>query len=218
MNSAVPRRDGPGALHHATGFFLHPLEHLGDSGGVTLLRSIDQDDVVRLVRTHQAEVWRYVRFLGATAELADDLVQDAFLQLLRAPFVERSPGETAAWLRTVVRNGYVKSLRRPPFQTAELDTIEATWQGFAGDRDDDEGRDDEGRDGGSASLRSLRSCLDTLDGRARQVVRWHYEERRSRQDIGTRLGLGQDGVKSLLRRTRAILRSCIERRRGEDSA
>ena len=179
---------------------------------MTILRSIDQDDVVRLVRTHQAEVWRYVRFLGATAELADDLVQDAFLQLLRAPFVERSPGETAAWLRTVVRNGYVKSLRRPPFQTAELDTIEATWHGFAGDRDDD------GRDGGEASLRSLRSCLDTLDGRARQVVRWHYEERRSRQDIGTRLGLGVDGVKSLLRRTRAILRRCLEQNRGEASA
>lgn len=176
------------------------------------LRSIDQDDVVRLVRTHQAEVWRYVRFLGATAELADDLVQDAFLQLLRAPFVERSPGETAAWLRTVVRHGYVKSLRRPPFQTAELDTIEATWHGFAGDRDDD------GGDGGDASLRDLRDCLDTLDGRARQVVRWHYEERRSRQDIGERLGLGQDGVKSLLRRTRAILRRCLERRRGEVSA
>lgn len=180
------------------------------------LRSIDQDDVVRLVRTHQAEVWRYVRYLGATAELADDLVQDAFLQLLRAPFVERSPGETAAWLRTVVRNGYVKSLRRPPFQTVELDTIEATWRSFAGDRDDDE-RGGEG-DGGDASLRELRGCLDTLDGRARQVVRWHYEERRSRQDIGERLGLGLDGVKSLLRRTRAILRRCVERRRGEISA
>lgn len=179
---------------------------------MTTLRSIDQDDVVRLVRTHQAEVWRYVRYLGATAELADDLVQDAFLQLLRAPFVERSAGETAAWLRTVVRNGYVKSLRRPPFETVELDTIEATWRGFAGECYDDAG------DGGDASLRLLRGCLDTLDGRARQVVRWHYEERRSRQDIGERLGLGLDGVKSLLRRTRSILRACLERRRGEVSA
>lgn len=188
---------------------------------MAILRSIDQDDVVRLVRTHQAEVWRYVRYLGATAELADDLVQDAFLQLLRAPFVERSPGETAAWLRTVVRNGYVKSLRRPPFETAELDTIEATWHGFAGGPDDDGaggGGDGGGGDGGDASLRTLRGCLDTLDGRARQVVRWHYEERRSRQDIGERLGLGSDGVKSLLRRTRAILRRCLERRRGEVSA
>ncbi|MBL8737688.1 MAG: RNA polymerase sigma factor [Planctomycetes bacterium] len=183
---------------------------------MVILRSIDQDDVVRLVRTHQAEVWRYVRYLGATAELADDLVQDAFLQLLRAPFVERSPAETAAWLRTVVRNGYVKSLRRPPFEAAELDTIEATWHGFAGDRDDDGGGG--AGDGGDASLRALRGCLDTLDGRARQVVRWHYEERRSRQDIGERLGLGLDGVKSLLRRTRAILRRCLERRRGEVSA
>jgi RNA polymerase sigma-70 factor (ECF subfamily) len=155
---------------------------------------------VRLVQNHQAEVWRHVRFLGASAELADDLVQEAFLQLLRAPFVERNPAATAAWLRTVARNQYVKSFRAPPFQLADLDTIEAVWTGFVQE------------DAGEASLDRLRACLDRLDGRAREVVRLHYEERRSRRDIGQRLGIGEDGVKSLLRRTRAVLRACIERR------
>lgn len=160
--------------------------------------------MVRLVQRHQAEVWRYVRFLGASAELADDLVQEAFLQLLRAPFAERSPAATAAWLRTVVRNQYVKSFRTPPFQLAELDAIEAAWTGFARE------------DGGEQSLDRLRACMGRLDGRAREVLRLHYEERRSRRDIGQRLGLGDDGVKSLLRRTRAVLRACIER--GEANA
>jgi hypothetical protein len=44
---------------------------------VTPLRSIAQDDVVRLVQAHQREVWRYLRFLGASTELADDLTQNA---------------------------------------------------------------------------------------------------------------------------------------------
>lgn len=168
------------------------------------VQSISQDDVVRLVRAHQAEVWRYVRFLGASAELADDLVQETFLQLLRTPFAERTPAATASWLRTVARNLYVKAFRRPPFALAELDTIEAAWSGFAGD------------DSGDGALARLRECVERLSGRAREVVRWHYEERRSRTDIGALLGIGEHGVKSLLRRTRAALRACIEGGRPED--
>jgi RNA polymerase sigma-70 factor (ECF subfamily) len=190
---------------------------------VTTVRSIAETDVVRLVRTHQAVVWRYVRYLGASAELADDLVQEAFLQLLRAPFVERTPAATSAWLRTVVRNLYVKSFRRPPFASAELDAIEATWTGFvgdgaSGDGDGRDGADSGGASGSSEAVARLRQCLEQLDGRARSVVAWHYEERRSRADIAGRLGIGEDGVKSLLRRTRALLKACVERRAREDGA
>lgn len=207
----------PVARRAAAGGFsatrLHPPGPFADCGRVTSLRSIAETDVVRLVRVHQAEVWRYVRYLGASAELADDLVQEAFLQLLRAPFVERTPAATSAWLRTVVRNLYVKSFRRPPFASAELDAIEATWTGFVGD-----GAGEDGANGSSAALARLRQCLEQLDGRARSVVAWHYEERRSRADIAGRLGIGEDGVKSLLRRTRALLKACVERRAREDGA
>jgi len=170
---------------------------------VNELRCVPSADVVSLVRTHQAEVWRYLRYLGASTELADDLTQETFLQLLRAPFVQRSAPETAAWLRTVARNLWVRSFRRPPFDLAELDSIEATWNGFAAD------------DAGDDSLQRLRRCLEQLGGRARDVVRWHYEERCSRAAIGERLGIGEDGVKSLLRRTRSVLRECVGRRTRE---
>lgn len=207
----------PGAWPAAAGgisaTWLHPRGPIADCGRVTSLRSIAETDVVRLVRTHQAEVWRYVRYLGASAELADDLVQEAFLQLLRAPFVERTPAATSAWLRTVVRNLYVKSFRRPPFASAELDAIEATWTGFVGD-----GAGGDGANGSSEAVARLRQCLEQLDGRARSVVAWHYEERRSRADIAGRLGIGEDGVKSLLRRTRALLKACVERRTREEGA
>ena len=172
---------------------------------VTAVQSISQDAVVQLVQLHQAEVWRYLRFLGASAELADDLTQDTFLQLLRSPFTQRSPQQTAAWLRTVARSQFVRSFRKPPFELAELETLEAAWCGFAGE------------DAGSESLSRLRSCLERLDGRARDVVRLHYEERRSRTEIGVRLGLGADGVKSLLRRTRALLRTCMQKSAEEGS-
>ncbi len=170
---------------------------------MTQVRTIDPRDVSQLVQRHQAEVWRYVRFLGANAELADDLVQETFLQLLRAPYEDQGEAARTAWLRKVARNLYVKSFRRPPFAVVDLDRIEAVWSDYAQE------------DGGEESLATLRECLEKLDGRARQVVRLHYEDRRSRREIGDRLEMGEQGVKSLLRRSRELLRQCVERaRRG----
>ncbi len=187
------------ALEPGTRVFLHPPVPMGDSGVVRGFGIVEEQDVVTLVRRHQVEVWRYLRFLGASAELADDLVQEAFLQLLRAPFQERSAPETAGWLRAVARNLYVKSLRRSPFQPADAEVMEAAWSGFARD------------DAGQQALERLRDCVRRLDGRAREAIRLCYEERRSRREIGRQLGIGEDGVKSLLRRTREVLRECVGR-------
>ena len=169
------------------------------------IASRSQPDVAALVREHQGEVWRYLRYLGAPSELADDLTQETFLQLLRAPYQEQGRGARAAWLRTVARNFYLKSLRRPgsvDLAEAELVAADAAWTGFAR------------QDGGQEHLAALRLCLDELDGRARQAVRMQYEERRSRDSLGAALGLSPDGVKSLMRRVRTALRACVERRIG----
>lgn len=159
-------------------------------------------DVAALVRAHQAEVWRYLRFLGATPELADDLCQETFLQLLRGRCRDQGEAARRGWLRTVARNLFLKSSRRSPMAALEVEQIEALWAAFARD------------DCGSAHLHALRTCLDELDGRAREAVRLQYEERRSREDLGLALGLSADGVKSLMRRVRTALRACVERRIG----
>ena len=43
-------------------------------------------DVARLVREHQAGVWRYLRVLGCPATEAEDLTQETFLAVLTRPF------------------------------------------------------------------------------------------------------------------------------------
>ena len=40
-------------------------------------------DLERLVREHQAELWRYLRYLGSDAARAEDLVQETFLRVWR---------------------------------------------------------------------------------------------------------------------------------------
>ncbi len=52
-----------------------------------------------------------------------------------------------------------------------------------------------------------------MAGRAAEVLRLRYGESQRRAAIAGRLGLTESGVKSILVRTRAKLRDCVERRR-----
>jgi RNA polymerase sigma-70 factor (ECF subfamily) len=156
-----------------------------------------------LVRRHQADVWRYLRYLGCDAVEAEDLTQETFLAVLRSPFEQRSPVETAAYLRRVARNQLLMLRRRQGREPAlaELTAAENVWAGVI-----IEGRFD-------PYLAALEECLKSVIApRAREAVAMHYSDGASREAIATALKMTTDGVKTLLRRTRAALRECIERK------
>lgn len=158
-------------------------------------------DLVELVQSHQAAVWRYLRFLGCEPAQADDLTQETFLAVHCKPFEERSAEATAVYLRTVARNLYLMSLRRTRRQVIveNLELVEEVWQKLQ-------------PDDGEAYRDAMRECVETLEGRARQAVDLCYRDQRSRAEIAREMELSEDGVKSLLRRTREILRKCVEQR------
>lgn len=167
-------------------------------------RDVDMElDLAAMVRDHQAGIWRYVRFLGAAAAEADDLTQETFLAVARRPFVQRTPGETAGYLRTVARNQLLMLRRRQQRQvsTVELEAAETVWAELAGTSGNLE-----------SYLDALGVCLEKLDGRARRAVDLHYRLAASRAAIATELEMKPEGVKTLLRRTRQLLRECVERR------
>jgi RNA polymerase sigma-70 factor, ECF subfamily len=159
-------------------------------------------DLARLVREHQADVWRYLRYLGAAAEDADDLTQETFLAVARAPFELRSRCETAAYLRTAARNQLLMLRRRQGREicTVELTAAEDVWAGtiVAGDSGE--------------FIEALSRCYEAVAGRAREALDRFYREGESREQLAVRFEMSADGVKTLLRRTRAVLKECIERR------
>ena len=160
-------------------------------------------DLASLVARHQAGVWRYVRFLGADTTEADDLTQETFLALARGGFVERDELQTAGYIRVVARHKLL-ALRRKQnreVSTVELEAADSVWAAAAGP------------DGSLNNyLDALRDCLGQLEGRARQAIDLHYHNQTARATIATQLDMKPDGVKTLLRRTRQILRECIERK------
>jgi RNA polymerase sigma-70 factor (ECF subfamily) len=166
-------------------------------------------DFAALVVRHQAGVWRYVRFLGADTTEADDLTQETFLALARGEFIERDQRQTASYLRVVARNQLL-ALRRKQnreVSTVELEAADSVWAAAAG------------IDGSLTTyLDALRDCVAQLEGRAHEAVNLHYWEAAGREAIAERLEMQPEGVKTLLRRTRQVLRECVERKLSASEA
>jgi RNA polymerase sigma-70 factor (ECF subfamily) len=159
----------------------------------------------RLVRDRQAEVWRYLRYLGAESAEADDLTQETFLAVVRSDFVEVSDAQTAGYLRTVARRQLLMLRRKQErrCETADLETAETVWA-------DAMWRDRTHNDPWQDHVDAARGCVEKLAGRVRQAIDLAYRQSESREAIAAQLEMTADGVKTLLRRTREKLRECIE--------
>ena len=90
--------------------------------------------------------------------------------------------------------------------TEQVETAEAAYEWARGE------------DEGASTQAALEACLGELSDQARHALALRYGEELERSAIASRLGLGIDGVKSLLRRSSARLRACIERRLGNEHA
>jgi RNA polymerase sigma-70 factor, ECF subfamily len=59
---------------------------------------------------------------------------------------------------------------------------------------------------------ALHGCLDVLQGRAREVIRYHYVDDRPVADIASAMKLSVANIKVMLYRVREALRACVEKR------
>ena len=167
-------------------------------------------DLRILVREHQQEIWRYLRFLGCDPGEADDLTQETFLAVARRSIHRFGRGGARAYLRTVARNFFLGSLgpRGRRRATVDLETAEAAFDWY---------RAAEERTGESDTMMlALRTCLAELSDRARTALDLRYRDELPRGDIAARMGLSTHGVKSLLQRSYARLRVCVQRRTQHD--
>ena len=168
---------------------------------MTAVKEANDFDLGTLVSQHQGNLWRYLRYLGADASEADDLVQETFLAVARKPFEQHGDQSTAAYLRTVARRQLLICRRRQrrELDSVQLDAAETVWARLADDRVE-------------PLIDSLQQCLENINGRARQALDLFYRDGMSREALAKRMEMKPDGVKTLLRRTRDALRDCIQRK------
>ncbi|MCK6470966.1 MAG: sigma-70 family RNA polymerase sigma factor [Planctomycetes bacterium] len=170
---------------------------------------MSRDELEALVLAHQAELYRYVRYLGAAdATAAEDLVQESFLAAFKsenAPAASE-PARRAAWLRGIARNlflQYCRSRRTSPVQvdTQALEAGERFWA-----EDFLRGSD------GFEYIEALRGCMERLEEKPRRALDLFYKQKLSRTDVAAAFQMTENGIKSFLQRVRAALGDCIERR------
>ena len=141
---------------------------------------------------------RYVFVLGVRADRVDDVVQEVFVVALTKPFEDRGPDATGAFLRAIGKNLVLRE-RRSAAARREVELADAVWHEEPGD---------------DARIDALRQCVGELPERSRQLLEMTYGDGAGREDAARAMGMRGDGVKTALRRLRAALRACVERRLG----
>lgn len=158
---------------------------------------------------HQAELYRYMRYLGAEGRgVAEDLVQDTFLVAFRhaeLPSLD-DVRRQSAWLRGVARNLFLAHCRQAKRSKIKVDSelverAESVWTNeFLREGD------------GFDYVEALRKCLTRLQERERRLLDLRYGEQKSRVEMARMFQMTEDGIKSALQRVRAMLKDCILRR------
>jgi RNA polymerase sigma-70 factor (ECF subfamily) len=153
----------------------------------------------RLFDEHQPRLLRFLDRLTGEPELAADLAQEAFLRLYRRGAPPDSPG---AWLVSVAmnlfRNAQSKRSRRAQLLTrAPAESLLADAPGARPAA------------GMEPERIRVRTALDTLPGRERQMLLLHAEGYRY-AEIATALELKETSVGTLLARARRAFRQAWE--------
>ena len=146
-----------------------------------------------LVERHYQRVYAYAYRLSGSACDAEDLAQQAFLQAQRRLHQLRGD-DAGGWLATIVRNLWLKELRRRSRKPAADGLV---------DTPADEDRSWESAD-------ELQAALQRLDDDHRTVLLMHYFEAMSYKEIAESLRTPIGTVMSRLHRARARLRAVIE--------
>ncbi|MFO0894690.1 MAG: sigma-70 family RNA polymerase sigma factor [Phycisphaerales bacterium] len=180
------------------------LERADETRIIRRARRGDGKAIETLIREHQEPLYAFMLRLSGRPEVAQDMVQEAFVRVLRNidRFDDRFRFST--WLFTIARRLYVNYMQkmRP---ASDSETV-GLWQG--GDRTPGSlSADAETRD-------NLRELLDraitVLSPLQREIVLLFHQQQWSIGDIATNLSLPEGTVKSHLFRARRRMLEAIE--------
>ena len=132
--------------------------------------------------------------------LAADAVQDTFLQVWQqAGRFDPSRGAAGAWLASLVRYRSIDIARRRLREHA----------GYEAPEQEDPSPDALSQLVGSTEAEALRRCLETLDGRRRELVVMAFVDGLSHTELAERLAAPLGSIKSWIRRSLAALKQCL---------
>jgi len=148
----------------------------------------------QVYRAYEAGVYTLARRLTRTAEDAEDVLQETFLEVCRSISRWRGDGSLWGWIRTIAASKALMRYRREKLrETDDLD------EGAAA-----------GRPGEDVPLRlDLEAALERLPERSRAVVWLHDVEGYTHEEIAEMMGMTTSFSKSQLARAHQKLRGWL---------
>lgn len=156
-----------------------------------------------LIREHQGRLFGFLYRLCRQRELAEDIVQEAFVRVLRniERFDERYRFST--WLFTIARRLLVNALQkhRPRSESEWIDTWES--------RDVDLDQLVQGRESHTVLSTMLDEAMQVLSSTQREVVILYHHKGHGISEIANLLGMPAGTIKSHLHRARGRMREWL---------
>jgi RNA polymerase sigma-70 factor, ECF subfamily len=174
----------------------------------------DEEAFAALFEAHKRRVYSLcLRMTGNTAE-AEDLAQEAFLQLFRKISTFRGDSAFSTWLHRLVVNVVLMHLRKKGLQQVSLDDVD-TSQEEPVKRDYG---DDDRRLMGSVDRISLNRAIADLPRGYRAVFVLHDVEGYEHNEIAQIMDCSIGNSKSQLHKARLKLRETLRREQAAKSA
>lgn len=162
---------------------------------VARARAGDERALEQLYRAHERGVYTLARRLTRTAEDAEDVLQETFLEVCRSLGSWRGDGSLWGWIRTIAASKALMRYRREKVRSA--DSLDDSAEPESPARED-------------VPLRlDLESALDRLPERSRAVVWLHDVEGYTHEEIAELMGMTTSFSKSQLARAHRKLRDWL---------
>lgn len=160
-----------------------------------------------LVRAWQADVWKVVVGMLRDGRVAEDLVQQAFVNAYEHLDRYRAGADFGAWIKAIARNLVRLELRGRAREDRRLAAYHALVEARLNDASA-EAREAELGD-------ALRKCRELVPPPAAEALALRYDHGRDFEDVARSLGRSVEATRQLLARVRAALRDCIQKRLAE---
>ena len=163
----------------------------------------DREAFARLYNLTSPTLFAVARRLLKRADLAEDVLQEAYIQVWRnAARYRPDKGVPIAWLIGIVRFRALDRLRRDPRESPlEYDERSEDWTHQTYGTED--------LDLGFSSLDQLKRCLDELDIRHRDCILMAYYEGYTHRELASRFDVPLGTVKSWIHRGLTSVRNCM---------
>lgn len=179
-----------------------------DSELLAAARAGDASALERLLRQHEARVYRFGMKMCRDPEDAKDVVQETLLSAARGVRDFRGGSSISTWLYTIARSYCIKKRRRSKLAPDAARSVETDARAEVDELADPARTPDEALAGKQVEA-ALESAIDALDPMYREVLLLRDVEGLTAPEVAEVLGITVQAVKSRLHRARLSVRAHV---------